>query len=270
MKTFSYICLTIKETMKKKELFTYIAGKPSETKGLYTIGDTKDLKRTEEQLEDMEILCHGTGFSKVDLNKLFYPKRIGIGGKTMLFLEPSELDTAFQLINGTIAEEGLKKVQETIENNSKEFEMLDIEDHRRKYVKKVVKKAPDVKRCDAFTFTFGKHIGKKITQMESDDELKYCKWLLKSAKEKLKTQKKKDKTMAHKAVEWWLGKGHASDIQKGKITKPTPAKYVFDFGKHEGKKITELTSDVDLGYCSWMYNKMVKDKKGRGTQQIKA
>ena len=87
---------------------------------------------------------------------------------------------------------------------------------------------------------------------------------------KKEKKKAKEKTMAHKAVEWWLKKGHASYLKQGKVKKATPAKYVFTFGKHEGKCISELTSDKDLGYCSWMYNTMVKEKKGRGTQKIKA
>ena len=72
----------------------------------------------------------------------------------------------------------------------------------------------------------------------------------------MKKEKKKvqDKTMAHKAVEWWLKKGYDINLKKGNFKKPTPAQYVFTFGKHEGKRITELISDKDLGYCSWMYN----------------
>lgn len=261
----------------KKETLTYIAGLPSDRRALYTVGETKDIEKTKKELEEDEesndeILFFGPSFSKIDLHKLFYLNRMGIGKQSLLFLEPEEIQTARSLIEGTITPKELKSIKETITKLEEEHEMHDLEDPKRKYSKAKIKKPEEAKRCDVYVFSFGKWYDTKITDMHSDEQYRWCKWFLKSSQDKMKKQKKKasEKTMAHKAVEWWIKKGYNKHLKKGKFKKPTPAQYVFDFGKHEGKKITELTSDKDLGYCSWMYNDMVKNKKGRGTQKLKA
>jgi hypothetical protein len=264
--------------MKAKETITYISGIPTTKKSLFAIKETKNIDKVIKELEEdeetkYEVIGYGTKFPMIELHKLFYNKRMVLGKDSMFILEPEDLDKALKLISGEITSEGKESVLEAIKTNEDNNTMLDLEDKKRKYGKAAnIKKAPEAKRCDAYVFSFGKYSGVKITNMTDDDQLGWCKFFLKNSKEKMKKAKKKakDKTMSHKAVEWWLTKGYKKAVKEGKVQKPTPAKYVFTFGKHEGKKITELSSDRDLGYCSWLYRDMVEKKKGRGTQLIKA